>query len=173
MLQSDLEIKKQHDYLFRQGYTDEEVAGILDQAARLQMDASSRTDPEILVQSAEEAGIRREFVEKAMRQMGTRREQERRSQHRSDTGRPRLAALVLALLGSGLLAFLLAGRGLHLKPLIPLLILFFIFAAVIMKASRARHGPPRPPGRERVCFHCGRVNAADARFCNDCGEEMV
>jgi len=161
----------------RQGHTDEEVAEILDLAARLQVEASSKTDYEILVQSAEEAGIHRDFVEQAMHQIATRWEQENRPQQRPTPRKPGWVRWILTLLGSGLLVLFLL-RVLHVGgspvgiSLIPLLILFFLFAAVIKRLSRERHRPFRPPGGERVCLHCGRVNASDARFCNDCGEEI-
>jgi hypothetical protein len=85
MFKSELNHEEQHELLFRQGYTDAEVKEILDEAARLQAAAADRTDSEMLLQSAEEAGISREFVEEAMRRLAARRKQQALQQRSQET----------------------------------------------------------------------------------------
>lgn len=52
-----------------QGYTDEQVDAILEQAGTMQIEAEGKTSREILEESAEEAGIDREYVQQAIKQV--------------------------------------------------------------------------------------------------------
>jgi hypothetical protein len=107
MLKSKLDYEEQQDLLIHRGYTDAEVREILDEATRLEAAAAGRTDSEMLLQSAEEAGISREFVEEAMRRWAARRQQQA---FRTDSqgnrrrlfpwwGAIRLAVFIVPLLG--------------------------------------------------------------------------
>lgn len=60
--------------LQRGGFSDREVRRILDRAARLQQRAGSGTEPGILRESAEEAGIPREFIDRAIEELRSERE---------------------------------------------------------------------------------------------------
>ena len=81
--------------LEQQGFSDEEVHRVLDRAARMQQQAGHGTRPEVLRESAAEAGLRPEFIDRAIAEL--RAERQARARTRGLVAGVIVAVLVLGV----------------------------------------------------------------------------